>query len=188
MPSLKLSLLAVILGLGFGLPHLYGLLRPAAFRKSLRNFPRSTPIGYFLMILATAWFLANLQQEQVSDFTSFKPALFALFALVGIGTCLFVKDFLPVRGLAVLLLLLAKLMVDSARWVETEWRLVIVTWAYLWVIAGMWFTVSPWRLRDLIHWSTDSEKRIRLFSALRLAFGLFVCLLGLTVFRAAEGR
>jgi len=26
---------------------------------------------------------------------------------------------------------------------DTEWRLVIVCWAYLFVIAGIWFTVSP---------------------------------------------
>ena len=87
------------------------------------------------------------------------------------------------RGLAVVLLLCAKLMVDTARMAETEWRLVIVTWAYVWVFAGMWFTISPWRLRDLIVWSTANEQRTRLVSGLRLAFGVFVLALGLTVFK-----
>jgi hypothetical protein len=166
----------------------YGLMKPAAFAAAARKFPRHTPVGVGLTLLATAWFLYNLSLESVSDFTSFKPALYALFAAVGLGSCIFVRDYLPVRGLAVLLLLLAKLMVDTANWVDTPWRLVIVTWAYLMVTAGMWFTVSPWRLRDLINWSTANEKRTRLSCGVRLAFGVFVVLLGLTAFRSAEQK
>ena len=86
------------------------------------------------------------------------------------------------RGLAIVMLLLGKVMVDTERWVSTEWRLVIAVWAYLLVIAGMWFTVSPWRLRDILYWATANEKRIRVGSAVRAAFGAFVLALGLTVF------
>jgi hypothetical protein len=183
---MKLSVLAVLLGLVFGLPNIYGLMNPQGFRELARSFPRSKPVGVALMLTATAWFLYYVSLESVVDFLAFKPILYALFVAVGIGTCFFVQDFLPVRGLAVLLLLLAKLMVDTARWVDTEWRLVIMTWAYVWVIAGMWLTISPWRLRDLIHWGTATPQRIRLLSGLRLAFGLSVVLLGLTAYRNAE--
>jgi hypothetical protein len=141
-----------------------------------------------LVGLATIWFLWNLHLEEISDFAAYKKWMFVGFAAVGLGTCIFVRDFLAVRGLAVLLLLLAKLMVDTARWMETEWRLVIVTWAYVWVVAGMWFTVSPWRLRDLLHWSTETDGRVRTGCGLRFGFGVFVAILGLTVFRAEELR
>ena len=50
----------------------------------------------------------------------------------------------------------------------------------------MWFTISPWRLRDLIQWSTANESRVRVGSALRLALGAVVLVLGLTVFRAGD--
>jgi len=183
---MKLSFLAVILGLVVGLPNIYGLIKPDMFRDLLRRFPRSKPVGVVLMLIATAWFLYYVNLEAVSDFLTFKPILYILFIGVGIGTCFFVQDFLSVRGLAVLFLLLAKLMVDTARWVDTEWRLVIVAWAYVWVIAGIWFTVSPWRMRDLIYWGTATPDRIRLLSGVRLAFGLFILLLGLTAYRSAE--
>jgi len=185
---MKLSILAICIGLVLALPNLYGICKPAAFAAAARRFPRYTPVGYVLMLAATAWFLYNLSQESMSDFLTFKPALYTLFAGVGVGACIFVQDFLPVRGLAVLLLLLAKLMVDTARWVDTEWRLVIVTLAYVWVIAGMWFTISPWRLRDILNWSTATEQRTRLLSGIRLGFALLVVILGLTVFKAAEQR
>jgi hypothetical protein len=110
--------------------------------------------------------------------------LFAGFAAVGIGACIYVKDFLAVRGLAVVLLLLAKVMVDAGRpkLPDTAWVLVIQTWAYLFIIAGIWFTVSPWRLRDLLEWGTANEKRIKVTCGIRLALGLFVALLGVTKF------
>jgi hypothetical protein len=62
--------------------------------------------------------------------------------------------------------------------------LVIQTWAYVLVAAGIWFTTTPWKLRDLLNWATATESRTRLLSGLRLAFATFVLVLGLTVFHA----
>ena len=183
---MKLSLLSILLGLGMAGPQIYGLAKPAAFTAAVRKFPRSLPAGYVLMALGTLWFLWNVKQEMLADFAAFKPHMLTAFALIGLGTCIFVQDFLAVRGLAIVLMLLAKLMVDTGRPYlgATPWVLVIQTWAYLLIVAGMWFTVSPWRLRDMLNWATSSEKRVRIGSAVRLAFALCVVLLGLTAFRA----
>src|SRR5215813_8517532 len=172
---MKLSTLSVLLGLGMGLPQIYGLVKPVAFGAAVRRFPRSLSWGWALMLLGTGWFLWNLSQESISDFAAYKNLLFAGFAAVGIGSCIYVQDFLAVRGLAVVLLLLAKLMVDSGRpyLAEAPLVLVIQTWAYVLVIAGIWFTISPWRLRDFLEWGTANEKRIKIGCGLRLAFGLF---------------
>jgi hypothetical protein len=183
--TLKLSTLSILLGLGMGLPQIYGLMKPKEFADSVRKFPRNVPIGIGLMLLGTAWFLWILSQESVSDFATYKNVLFILFAAVGVGTCIFVQDFIAVRGLAVVFLLVAKLMVDTGRPMlgKTHWALVIQTWAYVLVVAGIWLTLSPWRLRDLLNWATANEKRVRIGSAIRLAFGLFVAVLGLTKFQ-----
>jgi hypothetical protein len=185
---MKLSTLTVLLGLVFALPQLYGLAKPSAFAAALRKFPRSQIWGFILMLLGTVWFLWNLNNESISDFAAYKGLMLIGFGAVGLMTCVFVQDFLAVRGLSVVLLLLAKLMLDTARWYDSEWRLVIATWAYVWIIAGMWFIVSPWRLRDLIQWSTANERRVRVGSAFRLLLGALVLVLGLTVFRTDELR
>ena len=184
--TLKLSTLSILLGLGMGLPQIYGIVKPAGFAAAVRKFPRSLPWGVALMLLGTVWFLWNLSQESIADFATYKNVLFAGFAGVGLGTCVFVQDFLAVRGLAVVLLLLAKVMVDTGRPAleQTQWVLLIQTWAYVLVVAGIWLTVSPWRLRDLLAWGTANEQRIKIGCVLRLAFGLFVAGLGLTIFRS----
>ena len=182
--TLSLSILAIVLGLGLGLPQIYGLVNPGAFGAAVRKFPRSLPWGYALMILGTGWFLFNLSQESIADFAAWKNVLFLGFTAVGVGSCFYVQDFLAVRGLAVVLLLLAKLMVDTGRphLTQTPLVLVVQTWAYLLVVAGIWLTISPWRLRDLLNWTTANEKRIRVCCGIRLAFGLMIAGLGITVF------
>jgi hypothetical protein len=182
--QMKLSTVAIFLGSLVAIINLFGVLKPNEFGVAIRKFPRSVPIGYFLMLLGTAWFVWNLKNESISDFESLKPALYALFIAVGVGACIFVKDFLAVRGLAVMLLLTAKLMVDAGRprLGDTYWVLVIQGWAYFLVVCGIWFTVSPWRMRNLVNWATATEQRTRIGSGLRMAFGLFVAILGLTVF------
>jgi hypothetical protein len=168
-----------------GLPQIYGILKPKDFGASVRKFPRNVPVGIGLMLLGTAWFLFNLSQESISDFKSYQNVLFVLFAAVGVGSCIYVQDFIAVRGLAVVFLLLAKLMVDTGRPMlgTTLWTLVIQVWAYAMVVAGIWLTLSPWRLRDFLNWATADETRVRVGSMARLAFGLFVAILGLTKFR-----
>ena len=185
MLALKLSTVAAALGLLVTFPNAYGLFRPTGFASAARKFPRYTPIGYLLTLLATVWFIYYVSLETNQDFVNLKPYLYAVFAAVGVGTCLYVRDYLPVRGLAALFLLAGKLMVDTARDVESDWRIVIVSWAYVLVLTGMWFTISPWRLRDLILWSTASESRTRVSCGLRMAFGLFVVILAFTAFRAS---
>ena len=169
------------------MPQVYVLMKPAVCVPALQRFPRSKPWGCALVALGTAWFLWLLKDESIADFAPYKPYMYAGFALLGVLTCVFVSDFLAVRGLALVLLLLAKLMLDTQRWVNSDWRLVIAVWAYVLAVAGMWFTISPWRLRDLINWATANEKRLRLLCGLRLAFGLFIVVLGLH-FRVVEQK
>lgn len=184
MTTPTLSQLAIALGLLLALPQVYGLLSPAGFARSARAFPRSTGWGWLLMLAGTAWFVWNLSEESIADFAAWKDWLLAAFAAIGIGSCLFVQDFLAVRGLAVVFLLVAKMMVDAGRTKlgHTPWVVVFQAWAYCYVVAGMWFTIAPYRLRDLIAWGTASEGRVRLLCGLRLAFGLFIAVLGYTRF------
>lgn len=183
--TLKLSTLAMALGAAYAASQVYALTNPKGYTDWLRKFPRNIPLGVLLVLAGTAWFLYNLSLESIADFAAFKPHMMVAFAGIGLCTCIFVHDFLAVRGFAVLLLLLAKLMVDTGRphLADSSWVLVNQAWAYVFVVAGIWFTISPWRLRNWIEWNTANENRLRNVSLIRLAFGLFVAVLGAVVFR-----
>jgi hypothetical protein len=183
--NVKLSTLAIALGLIAAAPQAYGLANPKGLAEWARKFPRHMPIGIALMTLGTGWFIYNLSLESIADFAAFKPHMMVAFAGIGVLTCIFVRDFLAVRGLAIVLLCLAKLLVDTGRphLNDTSWVLVIQGWAYVFVVAGIWLTISPWRLRNWIEWNTATESRTRIGCMARLVFCLFVVALGATVFR-----
>jgi hypothetical protein len=136
---MKLSLLSLLLGAGMAVPQIYGLTRPAGLAAAARKFPRHLAAGCILMLLATVWFVWNVNNEPIADFAAFKPYMIAGFAAVGVLSCFYVQDFLAVRALAVLLLLLAKLMVDTGRphLDQSPFVLVIQAWAYVFVVAGI---------------------------------------------------
>lgn len=183
---MKLSLLTILLGLGLGVPQVYGLVRPKQYAETLKKFPRNLPTGIALMLLGTAWFVWNVSIEPIADFSVFKPYMMVGFATVGVLSCIFVQDFLAVRGLAVVLLLLGKLMVDTGRphLDASPFVLIIQAWAYVLIVAGIWFTITPWRLRDLVNFGLANDNRVRIGSAIRLGWALFILVLGLTAFRA----
>ncbi|MDD5141389.1 MAG: hypothetical protein PHY43_14155 [Verrucomicrobiales bacterium] len=182
---MTLSLLSILLGAGMSVPQIYALTKPAQFTAAARRLPRNLPVGVALMLLATLWFLWIVNREPIADFSAYKPVMMIAFGAVGLLTCIFVQDFLAVRGLAVVLLLLGKLMVDTGRphLGQSPFVLLIQVWAYVLIVLGIWFTITPWKLRDLIEFATATENRIRVGSAVRLAFALFIVALGLTVFR-----
>jgi len=182
---MTLSKLSIVLGIVVTLANLYVFMNPKTVREMAPKFPRNLPLGYVLMGLATAWFLYNLNLEQTADFLAYKKPMMIGFGAVGVMTCIYVTDFLPVRGLAILLMLLAKLMLDTARWADTQWRLVFSVWAYVMILAGMWWTISPWRVRDLVNWAVADERRLKMWAGVKSGFGALLIVLGVTAFRGA---
>jgi hypothetical protein len=180
---MTLSTLAIIIGAAYCALQLYALLKPESFTRHARGFARSEKIGFVLMGLATVWFLYNLNSEAIADFAAYKKYMLTGFGLLGVLTCIFVRDYLAVRGLAVCLLLLAWFTLNHTRWEESPSRLILVIWAYSWVICGMWFSISPWRLRDFLDWWTGTTGRLRAGSLVQLALGATVLILGFTAFR-----
>ena len=180
---MTLSTLAILIGALYSAIQLWALVQPDAFSKFARAFPRAEGIGFLLMAIGTTWFLYNLHSEAIADFAAYKKYMLLGFGAIGVLTCIFVRDFLAVRGLAICLLLLAWFTLNRTRWADSPARLILVIWAYTWVICGMWFTISPWRLRDILNWWTATSGRLRAGSLVQLALAVTVLVLGFTAFR-----
>ena len=188
--QVSLANLSIVLGVFLVAVAGYSLARPAAVGQAMRAFPRANAPGYVLILAATAWFLWNIQSEDMADYREIKHWFYIGFGAVGIGSCFYLRDFLAVRGLAVFMLLLAKLMLDTQRhyMLDTpvahvsEWRLVFPVWAYMIIVMSMWMVISPWRMRDMIQWMLAKPRRLAAKGWFRLGFGILLIALGLTVF------
>ena len=81
------------------------------------------------------------------------------------------------------MLMLSGFVLSKTRFVDTPWRLVLVIIAYMWIVAAMWWMISPWRFRDLIQWATATPEKTRKLALVRLAVAALVIVLGLTVYK-----
>jgi len=181
--TLTLSQLAILLGIGIAIPQIWALIKPVEAGAALRKFPRSEGWGYLLMAIGAGWFLYRLNQEAIAEFAAYKSYMLLGFGAVAVAACFFVPDYLAVRGMSITMLMFAAFILSKTRFVDTPWRLVLVIAAYIWIVAAMWWMISPWRLRDLIQWATATPQRLKRIAMARLAFAVLVILLGATVYK-----
>ncbi len=150
--------------------------------RALKAFPRSQPATYLLVALATVWFLFHISRLGEADYGNFKQYIGLGFFAIAVLGVLYVPDFLGVRALAALFLLVADLNLRTAymRW-EVPQRLVLVTWTYFLIILALYLAISPFRVRDTLHWLYRKATRPKMLGAALTAFGLLLAFIGFTM-------
>jgi hypothetical protein len=177
IPSLfTATLLTGLVLLAIGLP--FAINHPG-WESRARAFPRSISAAILLMGGGGLWFLYNVAHLGQSDFGDYKKLLLALFGGALIGSFFFLRDFLAVRGAAVLTLVAANDFLKSAYALyDIPQRLVLVTVLYVLVVIAIYLGTVPFRLRDFFGWLFVNRSRPR-------ALGAIVSLSGLALLATA---
>jgi hypothetical protein len=105
--------------------------------------------------------------------------------LVPIGFVLvlvYVKEFLAVRALGSLMLLVAGPVLASAFLQPPMTLLLLPILAYAWIISGMFFVGMPFLMRDWTTWLLAREGRWRLAVWSGIAYGAALLLLAITTY------
>ena len=167
---LSLQAAGTIAGVFLVLISLPGLLKPH-LASVAQKFPRSHVAGVFLLTICLVWTFWLLATIQMGEFSSFRrPLLIAL--PIGYGLILrFVGEFLAVRALGILCLLAAEPLLDAAFLRYEPSRLLLTVFAYLLILAGLFWVAIPYVLRDQINWSARSVFRWRCLHAFALIYG-----------------
>jgi hypothetical protein len=83
----------------------------------------------------------------------------------------FVDEFLAVRALGILCLLAVEPLLDAAFLRYETSRLLVTVFAYLLVVAGLFWVTMPYLLRDQINWGARSAFRWRFLHAIAFIYG-----------------
>lgn len=157
--SLNLEAALLVVGVALILAHVFALVAGSAVRGFLQRFPRSAPAGVLLFVAAVAWFAWLVGTTDLGEFTAMRGKFLFFTVTAGVLMLRFVREFLAVRALGMLLLLAAEPLLESA-WMRPETgRLWLVGLAYAWIVAGLFFIGTPYVLRDAIQWVTSSSWR-----------------------------
>ena len=143
-------------------------------RKYLSAFPRSSMATFFLMGAAMIWFSIKIYTLGPADFGNYKTILLAIFLIISVSSFYFVPDFLGVRALAGLTLLIADSLLDAAYMQDPSSRLFLVCLIYCVILFAFILGASPYILRDTINWFFKKQIRVKIL-------GYVLCLYGVTL-------
>lgn len=145
--------------------------KPAAM-AALRHFTRNRTAAAVLMVLATAWVLWNISQLGEADFGNWRPVLLPLFFALAVVSFIKVPDFIGVRALAVLVLLVCGQFLSAAFMQEPVSRLLLVTICYGLIVLSIYLGVAPYRLHRWIESLLTRPSALRGAGVAMVALGL----------------
>jgi len=167
---LSLHTVGMIAGAFLTLVGLIGLVKPD-FATEVRRFPRSRIAGIVLLTICLAWTFWLLATIQMGEFSGFRRPLLIALPIGYVLVLRFVDEFLAVRALGILCLLAAEPLLGAAFLRYETSRLVVTVFAYLLIVAGLFWVAIPYVLRDQINWIARSVFRWRCLHALILVYG-----------------
>jgi hypothetical protein len=92
----------------------------------------------------------------------------------------FVNEFLAVRAFAILCLLAAEPLLESAFLRYEQSRLLVTVFAYILIVLGLFWVSLPYLLRDQIDWLSRSSARWLSFSVLAVIYGAILLFFAFT--------
>ena len=179
---LTLQQVAIGLGLLYILSHGLSLFQAAACKRFLLAAPRNYGLGVALMAGAGLWFCWLVLNADLMDFAPYQNLFLLGSVTLTVGMIVCVREFLAVRALGALLLLLANVLLDAAFMENMAAKFVITITAYVYIVAGMFFVASPYLLRDMLTWFYRTDRRAKLAAISGVVFGIALLALGILVY------
>jgi hypothetical protein len=172
--DLSLQTGGFIAGIVLILLSLPGLVKPRPVQNWLKRFPRSGVAGVVLLTLALIWSFWLLATMEMGEFSSFRRPLMIVLPIGYVLVLRFVEEFLAVRALGILCLLVAEPLLEAAFFRYETSRLFVTVLAYLLIVAGLFWVTMPYLLRDQINWSARSNARWHTVHGVAAAYGLAI--------------
>ena len=158
------------------------ILKPDATRAALADFPRSVWPGRILAAVDLVWAAYALSLMHLGMFDAWKVHLFWLTP-IAIFLCIkYLDELLSPRSLGGFLLLLAGPVLAVTRWHDSEWRVVMATVAYIWILAGLVLLLSPWWFRRVALIISKNNSGLIAAGVAKAAAGVALILLAILVY------
>jgi hypothetical protein len=161
----------IVVALMLIVSHVWALKNSAKTQAFLKSFPRAYHWGAILLTIDMLWSVFALANMDMGEFFD-KRRIFIMITIGGyVAVLTQVKEFLAVRALGALMLLVASPVLTAAFLQPQTSRLLLPILAYVWIIAGMYFIGMPFLMRDGVDWLIAKPQRWNLAVWSGIAYG-----------------
>jgi hypothetical protein len=151
----------IVVGLSLIASHILAWLKADEVKKQLADFPRNYAWGVVLLTVGLGWAMMCMNYMDMGEFHTLRGKFLIVIPVSYVLVLIYVKEFLAVRALGALMLLVAGIVLQAAFQQPPLSRLLLPALAYLWIIAGLYFVGMPYLMRDIVSWVTASDLRWR---------------------------
>ena len=179
---LSLFHVGLILGAWLICSHALMLVKPAAVQGFLQKFPRDQTSGQILLGIGLAWFWLLIAPDglgklsalamDLGEFNGAKPLLRLLVPVSMVLVAISVRDFLAVRALGLVGLMVAAPLLAAAFLKDPASRLLVPVYAYVLLTASLFWVGMPYLFRDAVSWVTAGRKRWNFLALAGLEYGV----------------
>lgn len=173
--------------------HALMLAKPSMVQGYLKKFPRDVMAGRVILGIGMLWFwllvapdglgiFSSLQMD-LGEFNKSKPLLRLLVPAALVAVAVSVQDFLAVRALGLLGLMVAAPLLESAFLKDPQSRLLIPIYAYAMLTACLFMVGMPYLFRDAISWASAKSQRWNACALGGLAYGIATLICALLYWR-----
>lgn len=173
----------------------HGLMawKAKACKEWLIKLPRHYAAGIYTLGVGMSWFwlliapddmglLSSLSMD-IGEFNAVKPWLRLFVPIAFLGMVLYVKEFLFVRALGVLALMVTGPLLAASFNKDPATRLLVPIFSYLLLTKGLFWVGMPFTFRDLVTWATASDNRWRILTFSGLGYGVLTLLCAVLFWR-----
>lgn len=191
--QLPLFTAGILLSIWLIATHGMMLVKPQLVQGGLKKFPRNVQAGQILLGLGLAWFwllvapdglgkLSALQMD-LGEFNRAKPILRLLAPAALFAVAFSVRDFLAVRALGLLGLMVAAPLLEAAFLKDPASRLLIPIFAYAMLTASLFMVGMPYLFRDAVTWVSATPQRWNGFALAGLGYGVATLICAIAFWR-----
>ena len=174
----------IALGVWLVIMHAIMLAKGQTVQAFLKKFPRNQALGQILLAIGLFWFWFLVQEPgkrwyqflamDLGEFNGLKKYLAFVVPLSVVAVGIAVKEFLAVRALGLLGLMVAAPLFEAAFLKDPQSRLLIPALALVLVIKSLYWVGMPYLFRDSVTWATASQRRWQALCVAGLVYGIAV--------------
>jgi hypothetical protein len=164
----------IVVGIALLFGHIFALVQKQKVQDFLKAFPRSYKWGVILLSIDLVWGMMCLSNMDMGEFFNLRKWFLIIVPVSFVLVLVYVQEFLAVRALGSLMLLIGGIVLQAAFLQPQMSRLLLPVIAYVWIIAGMYFVGMPFLMRDWVNWVTGNDGRWKLATLGGVVYGAAV--------------